>query len=547
MDRLRKLEERLAAATLAPDRLKALNDLALALTRLGEAERAMPHAQEARELAAATGDDLALSLALCNIGTSLYLGARYGEGLESSLHALVLAERCGDAQAKASALISAAACQYQMGAREEALQALYQAHDAIERIECDPLWTRLHNSLGILLGDKGRFDEAERHYRLAIDLGEKAGDATYTPRVKMNFAGLHLDLGRQLDRKGRKEEAAERFRMGLELCEDLLAGPGLESTFNKAHCVGTLGEIYRETGRMDLALELFQQMLAHGTELRNPHQQAEALLNIGRTHMALGRSAEAKDCLERALHLASGANVRRLVTEGFRSLAEWFEAHGDFEQALAYQKRFQVLHDELLREELEASGMAREIWMKFRQDLSDRVDHLTRAAHEDALTGLANRRCWDEQLARIVAFTVDGGGRTCVGIIDIDHFKSVNDLRSHQLGDEVLRIVAGMIRGHCREGDVCARYGGDEFVLCLAGANLDDALAVLERLRALVAHHPWSALHPALAVTVSVGVAEVAAGDTAASVMERVDVALYRAKDSGRDCVVIDRGPRVTP
>jgi len=540
MDRLRQLEERLSAATLAADRLNALNELALALTRQGEAERAMPYAQEARDLAIAAGDDCALSLAMCNIGTSLYLAAEYGAGLEASLRALVLAERCADAQAKASALISAAACQYQMGAREEALQALYQAHDEIEPIDCDSLRIRLHNALGILLGDKGRFEEAERHYRLAIDLGEEAGDTTYTPRVKMNFAGLHLDLGRQLDRKARKDEAAERFGMGLELCEELLVGPGLESAFNKAHCVGTLGEIYRETGQVALALQLFNEMLAHGTELKNPHQQAEALLNIGRTHVALGRSAEAKDCFERALHLASGANVRRLVTEGFRSLAEWFEAHGEFQQALAYQKRFQELHDELLREELEASGAAREIWMKYRQDLSERVDHLTRAAHEDSLTGLANRRCWDERLAQVVESMRGNGMRTCVGIVDIDHFKSVNDLRSHLLGDEVLRAVAQMIREHCREGDICARYGGDEFTLCLVGANLDDALGVLERLRALVARHAWSTMHPALVVTVSVGVAELAQGDSVERVMERVDLALYKAKESGRDCVVVD-------
>jgi diguanylate cyclase len=539
MDLLRKLEERLASVSSAPDRLDALNELALALTRAGDGERALPLARQALHLAASARDDHALSLALCNIGTCQYLAAEYHAGLESSLHALVLAERSGDAQAKASALISAAACQYQMGAREEALQALYQAHDEIERVSCDSLWIRLHNSLGILLGDKGRFDDAERHYRLALDLGASTDDATYTARVIMNYAGLHLDLGRQLDRRGKPEEASERYRSGLRLCEGLLEGRGLESTFNKAHCVGTLGELYRETGKVELAQQLFNEMLAHGTELRNPHQQSEALLNLGRTHVMLGRSAEAKDCFERALHLASGANVRRLVTEGFRSLAEWFEAQGDFEQALAYQKRFQMLHDELLREELEASGTARDLWTKFQHDMSDRVDQLMRAANEDALTGLANRRYWDERITEIVAGTRSAGERTCIGIIDIDHFKTVNDLRSHQLGDEVLRIVAEMIREHCRERDICARYGGDEFTICLVDANLDDALGVLERLRALIAHHAWNSLHPALAVTVSVGVAEIFEGDSVDSVMERVDLALYKAKESGRDCVVV--------
>jgi diguanylate cyclase (GGDEF)-like protein len=539
MNRLRKLEERLAAALTVEDRLDALNDLALVLTRAGDGERALPFADTARQLAASRRDDHALSLATCNIATCRYLAAEYGAGLEASLQALVLAERCGDAEAKASALIAAAACQYQMGAREEALQALYQAHDEIERVTCDPVWIRLHNSLGILLGDKGRFDDAERHYRLALDLALTSDDVTYTARVKMNYAGLHLDLGRQLDRRGKSEEAAERYRQGLRLCEDLLVGPGLESTFNKAHCVGTLGEIHREMGQLELATQLFGEMLAHGTELKNPHQQAEALLNLGRTHVTLGRSADAKDCFERALDLASGANVRRLVTEGFRSLAEWFETQGDFEQALSYQKRFQVLHDELLREELEASGTARELWMKFQQDLSDRMDHLTRAANEDSLTGLANRRHWDERISQVVENARSDGERNCVGIIDIDHFKGVNDLRSHQLGDEVLRVVAEMIREHCRERDICARYGGDEFTLCLVGANLDDALGVLERLRALVARHAWSQMHPALAVTVSVGVAEIFEGDSIATLMERVDLALYRAKEAGRDCVVV--------
>ncbi|HEY2628492.1 MAG TPA: GGDEF domain-containing protein, partial [Usitatibacter sp.] len=157
---------------------------------------------------------------------------------------------------------------------------------------------------------------------------------------------------------------------------------------------------------------------------------------------------------------------------------------------------------------------------------------------------LANRRSWDDRLSEVVEAARGNGERICIGIIDIDHFKSVNDLRSHQLGDEVLRVVAEMLREHCRERDICARYGGDEFTLCLVGANLDDALSVLERLRALVARHAWSRLHPALAVTVSVGVAEIFEGDTAATVMERIDLALYKAKEAGRDCVMVGSAAR---
>jgi diguanylate cyclase (GGDEF)-like protein len=206
-----------------------------------------------------------------------------------------------------------------------------------------------------------------------------------------------------------------------------------------------------------------------------------------------------------------------------------------------------------------ATGTAHQIWVRYQQlrrevksyqehaellvrdngELATRVDRLVRVAHEDALTGLSNRRYLDMRLAEFVSAANEDGLRLCVGIVDIDHFKEINDAYSHGAGDSVLRLVANMIKAHCREGDVSARYGGDEFVVCLVGARPEGAVKVLERLRDIVAEHVWTDLPPEMRVTLSIGVTELDPGDTVASLMQRVDAALYRAKRAGRNCVMM--------
>ena len=556
MHRFPELEQKLAAAGDDAARLAALIELATSLARAGDGGRAMPLALEAVRLAHAHGDDDALALALCGVGACHYLAAEYPRGLEECMRALVAAEHVQNAEAMASALVSAAGCQYQMGAREEALQALYQALETLEEAPCDRLAIRAHNGLGTILSDKGRFDDAEEHFVRALELGEQNADAVYLPLVRMNYAGMHHERGLVLERAGRKAEADVHYRAGIGLCEDASASWGLEA-FGRAYRDGLLGELYRELGEADKARLLFVEMLHYATEGANPHQQAEALMNLGKTYMAIGKPAEAREHLERAVELASVAKVQRLIVSGFLSLATWHEAAGDIRQALDHHKRARTLQEDLQRAEVHATGTAHQIWVKFQQlrrevksyqehaavlvrdngELATRVDRLVRFAHEDGLTGLSNRRYLDMRLAEFVAAANVDGLRMCVGIVDIDHFKAINDAFSHGAGDSVLRLVANMIGAHCREGDVSARYGGDEFVVCLVGARLEGAIKVLERLRTLVAEHAWAGLPPDMRVTLSIGVTELDPGDTVASLMHRVDAALYRAKRAGRNCV----------
>lgn len=157
------------------------------------------------------------------------------------------------------------------------------------------------------------------------------------------------------------------------------------------------------------------------------------------------------------------------------------------------------------------------------------VAELRHAAVTDELTGLLTRGTFDDRLRRLTAER----RRLAVVLVDVDHFKTVNDVHGHLAGDRVLRGLAEHLRAAARRGDVVARLGGEEFGLLLADADLHAAVCVAERLRGAVRD---AAFDPG--VTVSAGVAVARAGDDADAVLRRADEALYAAKDAGRDCVV---------
>jgi two-component system cell cycle response regulator len=161
------------------------------------------------------------------------------------------------------------------------------------------------------------------------------------------------------------------------------------------------------------------------------------------------------------------------------------------------------------------------------------LGEIERLATRDSLTGLANRRLFDESLNREVARAQRLDAALSLLVLDVDHFKQVNDTYGHQTGDAVLREVASTLVANTKNFDVAARYGGDEFVVLLPGCGRDDAMGVAERVRNEIAREVGRA-----PVTISVGVATMPdnAGDLE-RLMAAADAALYDAKRTGRDRV----------
>lgn len=159
----------------------------------------------------------------------------------------------------------------------------------------------------------------------------------------------------------------------------------------------------------------------------------------------------------------------------------------------------------------------------------------------DALTGLANRRALEIFIRSAQIRAMEQGDPLSTFLIDIDHFKKFNDKYGHQLGDQVLRVVAKCLQEGIRDGDLAARYGGEELVCVLPGADLDACRQIAERIRCHIADARVTRRATGAEigqVTISIGVAQFQPGESFDSLIERCDQALYQAKQSGRNCTV---------
>ncbi|HEX8945892.1 MAG TPA: sensor domain-containing diguanylate cyclase [Gemmatimonadaceae bacterium] len=176
------------------------------------------------------------------------------------------------------------------------------------------------------------------------------------------------------------------------------------------------------------------------------------------------------------------------------------------------------------------------------------VEEVSKRARTDVLTGLANRRHFDEQLRRVAAETDRFGGTCSLILLDLDHFKEVNDRYGHDGGDAALKHVAQVLSDAVRTVDLCARYGGEEIVILLPQTSAQGAVELAERLRQTIASRPATSSGQRISITASFGVASyptpVPYGDW---LVLAADKALYEAKAAGRNCVKMIHANNVTP
>ncbi|MFT0862374.1 GGDEF domain-containing protein [Ancylobacter sp. G4_0304] len=167
------------------------------------------------------------------------------------------------------------------------------------------------------------------------------------------------------------------------------------------------------------------------------------------------------------------------------------------------------------------------------------------AAFTDMLTGLPNRRRFDTLLPSRIELARRRKQALTMVMLDIDHFKNVNDHFGHEWGDEVLRHLGRMLDVHKREEDIAFRIGGEEFVVVAPHTPLEQAGALAERLRVTIEHTPLEKKGRRIAITVSLGVAQLRPEDDLAILLARADEALYRAKHHGRNRVCLETPPLV--
>jgi diguanylate cyclase (GGDEF)-like protein len=171
------------------------------------------------------------------------------------------------------------------------------------------------------------------------------------------------------------------------------------------------------------------------------------------------------------------------------------------------------------------------------RELDEARATLEQVADRDWLTGLHNRRYLARELSRHAADP--DAGPYSLAVLDLDHFKQVNDRFGHDTGDQVLMRVAALLLGGVRGQDVVVRTGGEEFVLLMPQTDVIAAAAACERVRLSISNEPWDALVPGLSLTTSVGVATADDARDLQALAELADRRLYQAKRTGRDRVVV--------
>jgi diguanylate cyclase len=249
-----------------------------------------------------------------------------------------------------------------------------------------------------------------------------------------------------------------------------------------------------------------------------------------------------QDALGQLLELlrSSGADTDRygkaLQQFGARLELPGLEQLRSLVDAIASETKLVAQQNQRLQDQLHLSGAQME-------ELKRNLDSVRREAITDSLTGLFNRRKFDESLQEAASRSVQTGSPLCLLMTDIDHFKKFNDNYGHTIGDHVLALVARTVKECIRSSDTPVRYGGEEFAVILPNVRISDAIRVAEQIRTAVASKRVVNRSKNITlgtITLSVGVARYVPGEPLGELIKRADAGLYTAKRTGRNRVVAE-------
>ncbi|MHA3947293.1 GGDEF domain-containing protein [Cellulomonas bogoriensis] len=534
------------AAATAPDWAVLLEDLELLVD--SDAASCARRADEGIALAQVRGDRDAEMRLTYYAAVARHLLGDDRRSLELAQHAEELADHRGDLVWQSRSLACRGLVHHDLGDVEDAVDLLTRAVD-LGREAGDITGTaEILNSLGTVYTGMVQFaPQAAQVLTEARRLWLQAGDPDRASIALTNLAKTYVvTSGRLAETNPRGALTAARHALGIaHQAVDEADAAGLSRTAVDAR-LAVVGA-HMVAGDLPAAGKVLQATRAMLVRFPAPRQLLALHRVRGRWLVRCGEPLEAVEVLTEGLRLCDELDRPGERPELLRTLVT---AHEDLDQTVEALERLHELYElTIRRNQAVAERRAELLSSRLEVERAERVaeaerkraaaleQHNARLAHEashDALTGLANRRSLDQTLAR---WTEAHPRDFAVALLDIDHFKHVNDTYSHQVGDEVLARIGAELRGTLRTGDVPARYGGEEFALLLDGVQALGAMETCERVRQAIAALEWGDLIGGEHVTVSLGVATGGAGTDAGELLSRADAALYQAKRAGRNQV----------
>ncbi|MGY6555153.1 MAG: diguanylate cyclase domain-containing protein [Wenzhouxiangella sp.] len=523
------------------------------LRSMGNYERASLEAERFAALASLSGDTALTARAIFLRGTIQAEQGFFGQALEHFHNARQLVEGTG-LHAETALFLNAIGMTHHFARDADQAKTYFERALAEARLAEDPFLVATY--LSNLANSAADLEDPN----LAIDIQREAlaiGEAIAHRQV---IAQANISVCNFLVQARRFDEAEAQCALALE------AANGLESLRWQAGIRLTLGKLETGLGRLDAALDWFEEALALARDAV-PVVHEELLQRLAELHLAMGAPELAA---ERYRELLAFRDAR--VERERQALSDELEVRYQlerFQTELDLLRLSQDLHDSQLRVRnislialamilvltlLGAALVVRTSRQRaaLQQDLAKRngelqqaLDHISELARRDPLTGLLNRRAMLERSTQELARSRRQGSPISLLMCDVDHFKPINDAHGHAVGDEVLVAIAARLRQSFRETDLVARWGGEEFLCVLPDTSVAEAEVSLARLRQELARQPLHTSAGPMSITLTWGVAELTgyadadAGNAIATAIRQADQALYQGKRAGRDRTVV--------
>lgn len=406
------------------------------------------------------------------------------------------------------------------------------------------------NAMGACFERIGDPWQAERLMQEGLALAERHG-GTYPRLASLNnlsavtIGAFHL-LSGGVD-PAAAQAALQRSVDYARRAQALL--PALGDPFFEVFIDGNLGEALLHLGLLDEAEAMLQRALQRARQLGFTAQSRRIRCSVAEGLCARGRHAEARTLMQEVWDEGAQGLPQATLIRLHLAWHRACRALGLIEEALDHHEQAEVMQrqraarqlraqSELLvtRVEAEQNRLQAERARLEAQTERARAAEMALHAAQDPLTGLGNRRYLDQHLPALLQQAEARRLPLGLALLDIDHFKHINDRHGHLCGDGVLSLLAQMLRENTRADDLLARIGGEEFLVVLPHTEADRASEVCDRLRQRVAEHDWGSLATGLQVTISIGLAQAPRYEME-GLFARADRALYRAKQAGRNRV----------
>jgi diguanylate cyclase (GGDEF)-like protein len=411
------------------------------------------------------------------------------------------------------------------------LEHAVSANDLLDDSESPSVHAAARLCLGDALGGAGSYDESQRRYREALNL---IGDD--------DLPVLRLAI---LNNSAFTYHVAHRANEALGAVDLLLRTSAAHHLSLGMSERDTVARVLVVAGRIVEAERVLAPAMEPLTDHDNPEGFAMGNVTLAEVCRRQGALDRAQAAIDRGLALCRRHGLAQATVEFAREQAELFAAGESYQLAFEKFREYHARSAALSSDRQDARGRVFEAVFRT-AEAREESSRYRELAERDPLTGLYNRRYIDEQLAQRLTTVFDGESSLAVSMIDIDNFKLINDLHSHQVGDEVLRALGHILREFAASvpGGVAARMGGEEFLLIVPGIDAGAAAAAMDSVRRAISERDWQSLADGLAVTASIGVAIAPLdGVEGSKLLHTADARLYLAKEQGRNRCVLSGAP----